>query len=243
MINIAICDDDQKQLDLIQGILAQYQQEHSYIDCKVTSFVSSLEMISFVEAHGGFDIYLLDIYMSGISGTQAARQLRQLGDKGEIIFLTSSRDQALEAFAVDACQYITKPYSDHTLFLALDKVFYRLNVERRHFITVKTKEGMLRLYTRNVVFTESGRNNYQIIHLVNKETIEVRMTSAELFELLAPAKFFVRCGVSVNLNLKYVRQITKALIVFDTGEQIPYPYRAYQKLKEAFLSFQLASER
>ncbi|NCC85032.1 MAG: hypothetical protein EOM03_13030 [Clostridia bacterium] len=115
-----------------------------------------------------------------------------------------------------------------------------MKVERRHFITLKTTEGMMRLYTRNVVFTEPGRNNYQMIHLINKEKVEVRMTSCELFELLAPAKFFVRCGASVNLNLKFVRQITKEFIYFDTGESITYPYRAYQTLKEAFLSFQLS---
>ncbi|NCC85118.1 MAG: response regulator, partial [Clostridia bacterium] len=158
MIKIAICDDDQKQLDLMQDYLDQYKRDHSHIDLTITCFSSSLEMLSFVEGHGGFDIYLLDIYMPGFSGTEAARQLRRLGDKGEIIFLTSSRDKALEAFEVDALQYIIKPFSDQTLFLIMDKVLSRMKVERRHFITLKTTEGMMRLYTRNVVFTEPGRN-------------------------------------------------------------------------------------
>lgn len=104
-------------------------------------------------------------------------------------------------------------------------------------ITLKTSEGVVRLFSRNVVFTETGRNNYQVIHTLSGEKIEVRMTSTEIFELLLPAKFFVRCGASINLNLKYIRQIRKDAIIFDSGEQLTYPYRAYQKLKEAFLCF------
>ncbi len=242
MIKIAVCDDEHKQLDLMNNFFVQYQRDHPHIDLKVTLFESSLEMLSVVEEQGGFDVYLLDVYMVGILGTQAAKQLRNQGDTGQIIFTTSSRDHALEAFEVEASHYLVKPITPGAFVSLMDKVFERLNVERRHFITLKTNQGFVRVYTRDIVFTESGKNNYQLLHLNSNEVIEVRMTSAELFELLEPAKVFVRCGVSVNLNLKYVRQITKEAIVFDTGEHITYPYRAYQKLKEQFLSFQLSNE-
>ena len=243
MIKIAICDDDLQHLERAQDFLAKYLREHPHLDIRVVSFSAPLELLTHVEDHGGFDVYLLDVFMAGFLGTESARQLRQIGDKGEIIFLTSSHDHALEAFEVEAAHYLTKPYTESAFFFALDKIFKRLNVERRHFITVKTAAGMMRLFTRDVVFTESGRNNYQIIHLYNREKIEVRITSVDLFELLSPSSYFVKCGVSINLNLKYVRQITKDAIIFDNGEHIAYPYRAYQKLKEDFLSFQLASER
>lgn len=40
-----------------------------------------------MEEQGGFDIVLLDVYMAGMLGTDAARELRQLDDAGEIIFI------------------------------------------------------------------------------------------------------------------------------------------------------------
>ena len=101
---------------------------------------------------------------------------------------------------------------------------------------------MVRLFVRNVVFSESGRNNYQIIHTIQGEKIEVRMTASDLFDLLSPDGSFVRCGASISLNLRFIRQITKDTILFDSGEHVSYPYRANQKLKEAFLRFQMAAE-
>lgn len=243
MIRVALCDDDLLQLNHTQSVLNRYKQDHLHYEIAITTFSAPLELLSYVEKNGGFDLYLMDVYMMGILGTEAAQQLRQMGDKGEIIFLTSSREHAIDAFEVDAVHYLTKPYTESSLFTALDKVFDKLRIERRHFITLKTAEGRMRLFIRDVVFIESGKNNYQVIHMINKDKIEVRMTSIELFELLSTTRFFVRCGVSIILNLKYVRQITKDTITFDTGEHINYPYRAYPKLKEVFLSFQVNTER
>jgi len=242
MTSIAICDDELQELERANNFLARYIQEHPQYEITIHSFSAPLELLSYVAEHGGFDILLLDIYMAGMLGTDAARELRNLGDDGDIIFLTTSRDHALDAFEVDAAQYLVKPYVESQIFAALDKVIKRQNVERREMITLKTSEGITRIAPRNVVFTETGRNNYQIIHTIQGKKLEVRMTASELFELLSQNKYFVRCGVSINLNLKFIRQISKDAITFDTGEHLAYPYRSYQKLKEAFLRFQMFVE-
>ena len=242
MISIAICDDELQELERSNSLLTKYTQEHPQYEIIIHSFSTPLELLSYVAEHGGFDIMLLDIYMAGMLGTDAARELRQLGDKGEFIFITSSRDHAVEAFEVEAAQYLLKPYTESIFIDALDKVLKRIKKEQRVVVTLKTSEGMMRLAIQDVVFTETGRNNYQIVHTIQGKKIEVRITATELFELLSQNKFFVRCGASINLNLKYIRQISKDTITFDTGEHLAYPYRAYQKLKKEFLSFQMFTE-
>lgn len=242
MISIAICDDESQELERARSYLTRYIKEHPHYEIRIVSFSAPLELLTYVEEHGGFDIFLLDIYMKGILGTDTARQLRQLGDKGEIIFITTSRDHAIDAFEVDAAQYLIKPYTENTLFLALDKVLNRLKLERRYIITLKTSDGIARIFTRNVVFTETGRNNYQIIHTLKGEKIEVRMTTSELFQLLSQNKNFIRCGASIILNLKFIRQIKKDSVILDSGESLYYPYRAYKKIKEDFLNFEMSRD-
>lgn len=242
MIKIAICDDESQEVERVHNFLTKYIQAHPQYEITLVSFSAPMELLYYVDKHGGFDIFLLDVYMAGMLGTDAARELRQLGDKGEIIFLTTSRDHAIDAFEVDAAQYLVKPYTEESIFAALNKVMQRIYIDKRIIITLKTSEGITRLALRDVVFTETGRNNYQIIHTIKGEKREVRMTATELFELLSQNKSFVRCGVSINLNLKYIRQITKDTILFDTGEHLAYPYRAYPKLKEEFLRFQMSAE-
>ncbi|BES64378.1 two-component system response regulator RgbR [Gottschalkiaceae bacterium SANA] len=239
MIELAICDDEVKEIEHTQAMIMQYINKHPQYDIKIHSFSAPLELLSFVEENGGFDVLLLDIYMAGIKGIDLARELRTLGDEGEIIFLTTSRNHSLEAFEVNAAQYLVKPYGKESFFSALDQVMRRIEVDRRAVIVLKTSEGISRIAPRDVVYTETSRNNYQLIHAIQGQKMEVRMTSAELFALLSVNKFFIRCGASLNLNLKYIRQISKKLIFFDTGDQIAYPYRSYKKLKEEFLHFQM----
>lgn len=242
MISIAICDDDSQEIERVSGLLTRYKNNNPHLDIKMHSFSAPLELLTYVEVHGGFDILMLDIYMNGMLGIDAARALRQMGDQGEFIFLTSSREHAVEAFEVDASQYLIKPYTESSFFLVLGKVIQRITTDRRFVVTFKTSEGLTRLSIRDVVFTETGRNNYQLIHTIQGNKVEVRMTATEIFELLSQNEFFVRCGASINVNLKYIRQISKDSITFDTGEQLSYPYRTYQSLKEAFLRFQMATE-
>ena len=239
MIELAICDDEEKEIEYAQGMLKEYMKEHPQYDFKIQTFSASLELLTFIEKNGGFDLLLMDIYMGGIKGIDAARELRNLGDQAEIIFLTSSRDHSLEAFEVNAAQYLVKPYRKDVFFAALDQVMGRIAIDRRSVVVVKTAKGIFRIAPRDMVYTESSRKNYQMIHTIQGQKMEVRMTSAELFTMLAANKFFVKCGASLNLNLKYVRQISKHEISFDTGEQIRYPYRSYTKLKEEFLRFQM----
>jgi len=242
MISIAICDDEYREIQRAHSFLTRYMQKHPQYEITIHSFSAPLELLSYVAEHGGFDILLLDIYMAGMLGTDAARELRQVGDNGEFIFITTSRDHAIEAFEVEAAQYLIKPDAEAGIFAALDRVMQRINRDRRVIVTLKTSEGITRLAIRDVVFTVTGLNNYQIVHTIQGKKMKVRMTAKELFELLSQNKFFVRCGASINLNLKYIRQISKDTITFDNGEHLAYPYRAYQKLREEFLRFQMFTE-
>ncbi|GAB6110211.1 LytR/AlgR family response regulator transcription factor [Fusibacter bizertensis] len=239
MFKVAICDDETNEIECISRILVKYSDRHPEYNLKIYTFTAPVELLDYISLNGGFDLVILDIYMAGMLGTDVARELRNFGDQCELIFLTSSRDFAIEAFELDAIQYILKPCSEITLTKNLDKLFKRINMQNRQIITLKTSNGIFRLAPRNVIFTETGRNNYQMIHTIHGEKIEVRMTTSELFELLSQNKYFVKCGASINVNLKYVRQITRDTIRFDTGELLNYPYRAHQKLKEQFMSFQM----
>lgn len=68
------------------------------------------------------------------------------------------------------------------------------------------------------------------------------MTTSELFQLLSQNKNFIRCGASIILNLKFIRQIKKDSVILDSGESLYYPYRAYKKIKEDFLNFEMSRD-
>src|SRR5690606_5707367 len=73
------------------------------------------------------DIMLLDIQMPGMDGLEVAAKVRQLENPPVIIFCTAYDEYALEAFRVQALDYILKPVSPEELTRALNRASEWLN--------------------------------------------------------------------------------------------------------------------
>lgn len=69
-----------------------------------------------------FDVALLDIHMPGADGLTLARTLRILPNAPAVVFVTAHAGHALQAFEVEAVDYLTKPVRLERLQAALYKV-------------------------------------------------------------------------------------------------------------------------
>ena len=63
MIHIAICDDDSQEQELVESLVKEYNEDKPCYDIIVHRFSTSLDMLSYVEEHGGFDVLFLDVFM------------------------------------------------------------------------------------------------------------------------------------------------------------------------------------
>ena len=113
MYLIALCDDEEVALDKTERILRVYENSHPDISFAIERFQSADCLIRRVR-EGDYvpNCILMDIYMPGKLGIEAALELRDLGTQAKIIFLTTSRDHALDAFDVEASQYLVKQITD-----------------------------------------------------------------------------------------------------------------------------------
>ena len=66
------------------------------------------ELIAFISTNN-IDIAFLDIIMDEVDGITLAMEIKRLQPKCKIIFISSSRDFAMEAFQVYASGYLLKP--------------------------------------------------------------------------------------------------------------------------------------
>jgi two-component system response regulator AlgR len=69
-----------------------------------------------------FDLALLDIHMPGADGLALARTLRSLPRAPCVIFVTAHSEHAVQAFEIEAVDYLTKPVRLERLQAALQKV-------------------------------------------------------------------------------------------------------------------------
>lgn len=237
MYQIALCDDEEAELNKIKDILKIYQREHPELDL-VTECFDSAEMLLSVISKGEYipDIVLMDIYMSGKTGIEAARELRRLGNPSKIIFLTTSVEHALEAFRVDATQYLVKPVSKKKLSALLDKLLDNTVEEQKRYVVLQTGNKALRVSVNDLVFCEAQRKS-QYLYLTDGTQLCLRMSMAALADLFSDFQEIVRVGSGYIVNLKYVKSLSGQELLLDGGKKIYPPRGSYQTLKEQYFDY------
>ena len=82
-----------------------------------------------------YDLVFLNIYMERLNDIDLARWLREQGDKSRIIFFSTSKEHALDAFGVNDCDYLIT-YAWHYLGGSGQIVEYARKREARGLISV-----------------------------------------------------------------------------------------------------------
>ncbi|MGD2129682.1 MAG: LytTR family DNA-binding domain-containing protein [Lysobacterales bacterium] len=115
MLSILIIDDEPPARDRLRRLV---EALHGFrVAGEAASGSQALERIREL----GPDILLLDISMPGMDGMSLARALRESGASPAVIFCTAYQDQALNAFEVEAVDYVVKPVRADRLQKALEK--------------------------------------------------------------------------------------------------------------------------
>ena len=88
-----------------------------------------IEALQVIEEHGP-DVVMLDVQMPGLTGFEVARRLLRAGIESQFVFVTAFDRHAIEAFDVNAVDYLLKPVEAGRLSTAIDRVRRRLQSER-----------------------------------------------------------------------------------------------------------------
>lgn len=176
-MNLMICDDQKSELENMGQIVSEYALTHSELSLTVKCFLNPFDMLDEMGKSGVPDIVLLDICMPGILGTEVAREIlsKREGDT-DIIFLTTSPDFAVEAFALHAGDYLTKPYTKQRLTDALDRLIEKRR--NRLYIPVSCGKEIHRIDLFNVLYAEAKNHSVEI-HLKSRKCLKTHTTLKE----------------------------------------------------------------
>ncbi len=235
MLRIAICDDEEKQLHQTAALVNAYFQSRPGISGQVETFTSGAALVARAEDISGFDLYVLDILMPGMSGIETGRRLRALGGSGEILYLTSSNDFAADSYDIRAFFYLLKPVEESKLFRVLDEAVEKLARRRNSSIVVTTADGPRRIPLERLLYVERvGRcaRYFCTDGIVDSLTIRTsfRATAAPL---LADRRFCL-CGASFVLNYQHVTGVKGQQALLDNGQIIPLPRTAATEFKRVW---------
>ncbi len=234
-MNITICDDRENELENIKRIVSEYAKAHAELSIKIDCYLNPLDMLESISKNGVPDIALLDVCMPGILGTEVAKELKTKSeDNTDIIFLTTSSDFAVEAFALHVNDYLTKPFTRERLTDTLDRIIEKR--KRRLFVSVTSGREIHRIDLYQVLYMEAKNHNVEI-YLKSGKNIKTHTTLADMKSLFDNVKGFISVGASYIVNLRCVQSILQTELIMVNGQNIPVPRRLRNDVKEWYFDF------
>lgn len=210
---VLIVDDEYPARQELRYLLKDYTNLE--IVGEATNAAEALQLISALH----YSILFLDIQMPGVSGLELSRQLKEKDNSPLVVFVTSHQEYALEAFGVDAVDYLLKPVSEKRLDEALQKVFTRLTSKGKAKESSDGQEGKstlevipvdyqgktILLEEKDIIFVNAS-HDYTEIKTYDKKYLS-RFTLKDMENRLN-LDLFYRCHRSYLVNIKKVREVT-----------------------------------
>lgn len=122
-LRAVVVDDEQLARDELCFLLQQRDVEI------VGQAGNGLEALQVIEDQQP-DLVMLDVQMPGLTGFEVARRILQNGASAQFVFVTAFDQYAIDAFEVNAVDYLLKPVEPERLTTAVDRVRKRLAADR-----------------------------------------------------------------------------------------------------------------
>lgn len=229
ILRIAICDDEESALTLLRAFLQHYETEHNLtftIDC-----FSSGD--SFLASTALYDIIFMDIYLPGMNGAEIVRKL-PAGHRQQVVFVTTSREYAVEAFELGAAHYLLKPLSQDAVAEAIDRCRNRLTTHPGKALAVKTSSGNVAVPMEHIMYIEVN-NKVCIVHTTHN-TLRTYTSLDGLYELL-DANSFLRAQRSYIVNMDFIESFLFDRLIMKNGMEIMLSRNNRSELKKQYQRF------
>ena len=235
---VSICDDNAIGRDVLRALLLEYQKQRKIDDLNVMEYDSPVALAKDLDRIES-DVYLLDILFPDGNGIELAREIRLRYHHNPIIFITSSKEDTLNAFNVFALRYFVKPVRPKPFFETMDYAVARLMEDAPKYFMINTIEGKQKLRFSSVMYVERKNQNLPITTNTGKvyESVTLRESFSSRLAPLQADDRFVQTHVSFVVNLDAVDVYQKDQMVMQDGRQIPISRNFSTAVKERYLSY------
>lgn len=202
--SVLIVDDE----PLSRRVLKNYCEQSRFFDL-VQEARDGVEALSIL-VENSFDLLLLDIHMPMLTGLQLAKSITPAT---KVIFVTAYAEHAVEAFEVNAIDYLMKPVSFERFMRAIQKLSSKTQekaLTNEHTVILKQGRKTIRLPVDDILYCEAKSNNIRI-YLTNQVTTDFYMPLKKLIEQL-PVEGFTQVHRSFIINKSKVTAVENNLI-------------------------------
>lgn len=232
-MRIAIVDDMAEERKLLRARVEK-QLARRAVPAKFFEYESGEDFLAAAEKEH-FTVVFLDIYMGGITGTEAAARLRTFDTDCLLIFTTTSTDHAVEGFRVRAMHYLVKPYEEEEISDLIGEILHRIPTPDL-YMDIKVSGSDVRLRFRDIVYAEHYSHMIHI-HTANKKVLVTRQSFSDFTAPLKEDERFFLCGRGVIVNLEHAADFDGSAFVMDDGNTVFVSKDLLKSARQTFMDF------
>jgi len=177
----------------------------------VDEFEDGIEVLKFIQ-NNQVDVIFLDINIPSLDGVLLAKNISKFSEKPYIVFITAYKEHAVEAFEIEAFDYILKPYCESRIISMLKKLEMsynqQKNISHKNNITNKInlwKNEKIRVVDLDDIYYCVARDKATYVFTKDEE-YSVSISITEFYNSLPKDRFF-RCHRSYVVNTTKIREI------------------------------------
>lgn len=221
-IRCIIIDDEPLAITALKNLLKKLD----YIEI-VNTYNDSIEAFQQLQFNS-VDLIFLDIEMPEISGIQL---YKSLNNPPQVIFTTAYRDYAIDAFDLNATDYLLKPVSFERLLKALNKVTIsvRNNIPDKktnspdEYIYFKADGKQEKIRFDDILYIECLKD---YVHVITKDKKVITRLTMKKAEELLPPNLFIRIHRSYIVSTDKITGYSPTFVYLqDTTLPISRSYR------------------
>lgn len=198
-LRVLVVDDELPALDELAFLLGRDDRVRSVRTCG--SATEALRVLR--EEH--VDAVLVDVAMPGLSGIELAAVLSRFREPPPIVFVTAHTEHAVDAFELNAVDYLLKPVREERLREAIRRIHEGAGTAPEDDTIPVELGGVTRFVARSEVHYVEAQGDYARLHTARGSHL-VRMPIGALEERWSNAGF-VRIHRSLLVALSHVEEV------------------------------------
>ncbi len=171
------------------------------------------EVLAFLKTHPNVDILFLDIEMPLMNGLECAKEIVRMDLPVKIVFATGYSQFAVQAFELEAFDYILKPYDESRIARTIARLSDSIALREKERapgeivtyyqkISLQTKDKTIMISPSQEIILISTEKSDRSLFYTTNGIVESKMTLRDIETLLSPLGFFrTHKGYIVNLSM------------------------------------------
>ena len=239
-IRIAIVDDlkeDRERLEKMVNVWAIHQK-HTIRELK--TYPRGEALLQEYQP-GMFSLVFMDIVMDELNGIETATRIREIDTDVLIVFQTTSREYAFDAFPVHPFDYLIKPCEQEQLEQVMREAIRVLNAGAVT-VTIRTPRNTLDVPLQKINAVLSHGHIVEVI-LTDGTSIESRMTFREVETTLQQYPQFLTCNRGVIVNMDHVDSMKNGTAKMKSGDSYALRVRGQNEIISRFSQYMISRMR